>query len=160
MDRRNAGDLRTYKTARKKQLESDQKSKKTYVQIRNEKRHTYRNYSEKTKYVYVHQASYRRNYGETKKKYAFTKRNTYIRSKRTIVRTRIQKIDIHYSELRQGCRHKAKFKLSIFHRSPPAPNIQIIIPPYSVHTISRSIALAASIAQQQIAANYIPVRGQ
>ena len=159
MDRRNAGDLR-YKTARKKQLESDQKSKKTYVQIRNEKRHTYRNYSEKTKYVYVHQASYRRNYGETKKKYAFTKRNTYIRSKRTIVRTRIQKIDIDYSELRQGCRHKAKFKLSIFHRSPPAPNIQIIIPPYSVHTISRSIASAASIAQQQIAANYIPVRGR
>ena len=47
MDRRNAGDLR-YKTARKKQLESDQKSKRhTYKYVTSEKRHTYRNYSEK-----------------------------------------------------------------------------------------------------------------
>ena len=28
------------------------------------------------------------------------------------------------TELRQGCRHKAKFKLNKFHRPPPAPNIQ------------------------------------
>ena len=28
------------------------------------------------------------------------------------------------TELRQGCRHKAKFKLSNFHRPPPAPNVQ------------------------------------
>ena len=41
MDRRNAGDLR-YKTARKKQLESDQKSKRhTYKYVTSEKRHTY-----------------------------------------------------------------------------------------------------------------------
>ena len=28
------------------------------------------------------------------------------------------------TELRQGCRHKAKYKLSNYHRPPPAPNIQ------------------------------------
>ena len=75
MDRRNAGDLR-YKTARKKQLESDQKSKKTYVQIRNEKRHMYRNYSEKTKkrntYTYIKRATG----GTTVKQ----RKNTHLRS--------------------------------------------------------------------------------
>ena len=33
------------------------------------------------------------------------------------------------TELRQGCRHKAKFKLSKLHRPPPAPNIQNNKPP-------------------------------